>query len=117
MKEHYQLMAPDKFRGENITMDDSLMLLMDSYREQIQLNTKLLERQERMFDRLDSSTIKLTEAINAQTMGFQSMLSTKISELGDGLTKEHGDINLRVYAALGGMVSILVTLIAIWITQ
>lgn len=97
--------------------DDKLKLLMDSYREQIQLNTRLLERQERFIDRLDASTHELVEAINAQTTGLQSTLTTGLATVKGQLSGEHGNINMRIYVALGGMVSILITLIAIWMAQ
>lgn len=96
---------------------EQLELLMNSYKEQIQLNTKLLERQERFMDRLDHSTQQLIEAINAQTTGLQSTLDSGLSSLGRDITTEHGDINLRIYVALGGMVTILLTLITIWVTK
>lgn len=96
-------------------MDDSqLKLLMDSYKEQVQLNTKLLERQERFLDSLDSSTKQLIEAINAQTTGLQSTLSLGLSTLSEKITRDHGAISLRLYVALGGMISILITLISLW---
>lgn len=94
---------------------DQLRLLMDNYKEQIQLNTKLLERQARFFDSLDRSTHDLIEAINAQTVGLQSVLSVGIAGLGEKMTEEHGDINLRIYVALGGMLSLLVTLVTLWV--
>jgi hypothetical protein len=97
--------------------NNTLKLLMDSYREQVQLNTKLLERQERFIDRLDNSTHNLIEAINAQTTGLQANLAKGITGMCDRMSEEHGQINLRIYAAIGGMVSILVTLLTIWITQ
>lgn len=94
--------------------DNGLRLLMDSYREQIQLNTKLLERQERFIENLDKSTQELVRAIDTQTKGLQNALSLGFAGLSEKNSKEHGDINIRIYVALGGMVSILVTLITLW---
>lgn len=96
---------------------DQLRLLMDNYKEQIQLNTKLLERQTRFIDNLDKSTHDLIEAINAQTVGLQDSFRVGIAELGSKMTEEHGNISLRVYVAMGGMVSILATIVALWVTK
>lgn len=100
---------------ENGLDTNQLRLLMDNYKEQIQLNTRLLERQERFIDSLDRSTHELIKAINDQTTGLQSTLSVGIAGLSEKITEEHGDINLRIYVALGGMVSLLVTLVTLWL--
>ena len=97
--------------------DNQLKLLMDSYREQISLNTKLLERQERFITRLDESTQRLIEAINNQTHGFYDTLSKSVSELSSSITKDHAGITLRIYVALGGMISIMITLLSIWMIK
>lgn len=97
--------------------DDKLKLMMESYREQIQLNTKLLERQERFVTRLDESTQRLIEAINAQTTNFYDTLARSLAEMGTTITRDHAGIMLRLYIALGGMVSIIVTLLGLWITK
>lgn len=96
---------------------DQLRLLLDNYREQIQLNTKLLERQERFIDNLDRSTHDLIEAIHVQTAGLQSTLNVGMAGLGEKMTEEHSDINLRIYVALGGMLSLLVTMVALWVMK
>ena len=96
---------------------NQLQLLLDNYKEQIQLNTKLLERQERFIDRLDGSTQELIEAINAQTVGLHSKLSSSVSVLSEKMTEEHGDINLRIYVALGGMLSLLATIVTLWVVK
>lgn len=92
-----------------------LELLMDNYRKQIQLNTQLLERQSQFIDRLDRSTQSLVDAIHTQTESTHSVISTGLAQLGQKITEEHGHISIRVYIALGGMVSILTTLITMWI--
>jgi len=94
---------------------NQLELLMDSYRQQIELNTKLLERQSQFVERLDNSTKALVEAIHTQTESVQSVIATGIAQLGQKITEEHGAISLRIYIALGGMVSLLATLIAMWV--
>jgi cysteinyl-tRNA synthetase len=97
--------------------DEKLKLLMDSYREQIQLNTKLLERQEGFLNSLDRSTRQLIEAINAQTTGLQTSITLGVTELSKQMTQDHGAISLKVYVALGGMISILATLISLWVIK
>jgi hypothetical protein len=97
--------------------NDKLKAMMESYREQIQLNTKLLERQERFIDSLDGSTKRLIEAINSQTASLNSVLSQGLVSLSEKITRDHSGITLRIYVALGGMISILITLISIWMTK
>lgn len=97
--------------------NDKLKLMMENYKEQIQLNTKLLERQERFIDNLDESTKRLIEAINAQTTGLQNTLSLGLITLSEKITQDHSGITLRIYVALGGMISILITLLSIWLTK
>ena len=93
---------------------EQLLLLMQSYKEQVQLNTRLLERQERFIDNLDKSTQQLVEAINTQTKGLSDMFSTGLAQLSQKMTEDHGGLNIRIYVALVGMVSILATLITLW---
>lgn len=96
---------------------DQLQLLMESYKEQVQLNTKLLERQAQFLDNLDQSTQKLIEAINSQTEAVHSTLEVGFATMGQKITEEHGGLSLRLYVAMGGMLSIIATLIAMWITK
>lgn len=97
--------------------NEQLKLLMDSYKQQVELNTKLLERQKWFIERLDESTQRLVEAIHAQTSGLQSTVETGIAQLGQKITEEHGGLNIRIYVALGGMISILATLIALLVMR
>ena len=82
-----------------ITQND-LTLLLNSYKDQVEMNTKLLERQNNLVNRLEHATTELIGAINTQT-----------SELTVRMTKDHSSIKNRIYIALVGMVSILLTLI------
>lgn len=97
--------------------DDKLKAMMDSYKEQIALNTRLLERQERFIGQLDDSTKKLIEAINIQTTGLQNAFSQGFLTLKEQITRDHAGHTIRIYMALGGMISILVTLLSLWMTK
>jgi len=81
---------------------NDLTLLLGSYKEQIQMNTKLLERQNNLVDRLEHATGELIGAINTQT-----------AELTCRMVKDHAGIRNRIYVALVGMVSILLVLLTL----
>ena len=72
--------------------DEQLKLLMSSYKEQIELNTKLMERQKWFLESLEGSTQRLIEAIHAQTSGLQGTMETGIAQLGQKMTEEHLDL-------------------------
>ena len=81
---------------------NDLTLLLNSYKEQIQMNTKLLERQNNLVDRLEHATGELIGAISNQTL-----------ELTSRMVKDHASIKNKIYVALVGMVSILLVLLTI----
>lgn len=83
----------------NINQND-LTLLLNSYRDQVQINTKLLERQNNLIDRLEHATGELISAISNQTL-----------EITTRMIKDHTSIKNKIYIALIGMVSILLALL------
>jgi hypothetical protein len=97
--------------------DEQLKMLMENYKSQVELNTKLLEQQKWFLTRLEESTNRLVEAIHAQTTGIQGSIEAETARLGQKMTEEHGGLSIRIYLALGGMVSILATLITLWVVK
>lgn len=97
--------------------DDQLKILMDVYRDRSILDTKLLERQSHFIESLDRSTKRLIEAIDSQTESVHSTLTAGLAAMGQKITEEHGSLSLRLYIAMGGMISIIATLIAMWVTK
>jgi cysteinyl-tRNA synthetase len=97
--------------------DEQLKMLMENYKSQVELNTKLLEQQKWFLTRLEESTNRLVEAIHAQTTGIQGSIEIETSRLGQKMTEDHGGLRIQIYVALVGMVSILATLITLWVVK
>jgi hypothetical protein len=75
-----------------------LTLLLTSYKDQIEMNGKLLDKQNKLIDRLEVMTEKVISKIGEQTLT---------------LSGEHYSIKGRINVALVGMVSVILTLLGL----
>jgi len=107
---------------------EDLTLLMESYKKQVELNTQVLTQQQNLIGRMDSmieihketyhNINKVADKIddhgkNSSTR--HSMLSEKLNSDRKESLKEHNDIRLRIYIAMGLMGVIILNLIAIYL--
>lgn len=127
----------DEFKHLN---KDDLFLLMESYRNMIQMHSTLVEQQKQIID-LQHDVIKKQDSISlkqAQTCGQLENVASKIEgttsnltkindSLSSGLTevrsnldnsqleltKQHSGINTRLYIAMGTMATIVIGLITL----
>lgn len=116
---------------------DDLFLLLESYRNTIELSTSVLERQEVLnasIERILNELVKicgnqvtitadigklpgefrqLVDALCSGTAGKCDDLKATIDDLRNEQTKEHGSQNLRIYGAFGVLGTLAIALVGL----
>jgi hypothetical protein len=98
---------------------DDLFLLLESYRNTIELNTTLLERQEILNSRIEkvlSEVIKICtsqSAIAAEVGKLPTQIQILIDTMRTAESKEHNDLKLQLYAAFGVLGALALALIGL----
>jgi hypothetical protein len=103
---------------------DDLFLLLESYRNTIELNTTLLERQEILNNRMEKVLTEVVKicgnqcAIASEIGKLPGQLQLLIESLRTAEIKDHSGLKLQIYAAftiLGGLtIALLSLLVKIW---
>lgn len=102
---------------------NDLTLLLDSYKKQVELNTQVLLQHQNLISRMDSmieihketcqNIVKVAEKVDAQSSGFNKITERLSSDRKESL-KEHSELKMKIYVAMGLMGVIVLNLIAIY---
>lgn len=104
--------------AENLTRDD-FVLLMGSYRTQVELNTKLLNEQHHILSKMNiilDMQKKTCETIDKQTESYNTGMNKFIDILikhDIDAVREYGKIKNRIYVSLIGMSTIIIALLTL----
>jgi predicted PurR-regulated permease PerM len=108
---------------------EDLFLLLESYKNTIELNTTLVEKQnqiiiqntevieqqKKIFESISKMIEKIGQNINDSSIR-QNEIITKINENKLNITNEHSSIKNLIYVALIGMGTIVISLTSLYIT-
>ena len=98
---------------------EDLTLLMDAYRKQTEVNVQLQAQQGITLDKMNriiDLQEKTCEIVNNSSKSFSDSVDKLLKEMGNdrlNRTTEHNSINNKIYVALIGMSTIILTLIAL----
>lgn len=108
---------------------DDLMLLMESYRNTIQMHTTIVEQQKRIVESQQTMTSKQDEILLKQkllcdrldnTASTMERFVNKVEKVDDkvdtfqlDMTKQISGVRTRLYIAMGGTVSIILALLVL----
>jgi hypothetical protein len=119
---------------------NDLFILMESYKNNIQLNTTLLEQQKQLLimntsaidkqkefcetlDKFIQNVISCSEKINENHSKLTKLVEDKTNTISNQITTgiadskvEHSGLRLRIYMAMIGMVGIIISLISLAMT-
>ena len=128
---------PDEFKHLN---KDDLFLLMESYRNMIQMHSTLVEQQKQIMDlqhdiikKQDSISMKQTQSCgqlekvvdrieeSASNLGkINESVTTGLTDVNTNIgnnklefTKQHSGINTKIYVSMGAMATIVISLVAL----
>jgi len=105
--------------GDNSLNRDDFILLMNSYKTQVELNTKLLDEQQHILSKMNiilDMQRKTCETIDNHTVVYNdgvNRLVDILSQQSKDNIVEHSKIKHQIYISLVGMSTIIITLLAL----